>query len=79
MVTDTPEGSPPDPLPGVSLAELISEASKLADKSTLMRRRGELVVSLRSRGLSWRQIEQQTGIPHGNARRWADYFLNPPE
>jgi hypothetical protein len=77
MVTSTPEGSPPDPLPGVSLAELISQARELADTDTVMRRRGEIVVSLRSRGLSWRQIEQKTGMPQVSARRWAERFLNP--
>lgn len=79
MVTSTPEGSPPDPLPGVALAELISQARELADTDTVMRRRGEIVVSLRSRGLSWRQIEHETGMPQVSARRWAERYLNPED
>lgn len=73
--TDPEETLPPDPLPEVPLADLIERARSVGHPETLMATRGALVVALRARKLSWRQIEAQTGIPQANARRWAERFL----
>lgn len=58
---------------GDATADLI-EASREA-----MRRRernsehgGAVIAALREAGLSWRDIEQRTGIPKATAQRWAD-------
>jgi hypothetical protein len=64
-----PEGTPL-PLSEVPLAELIARARRVADNEALMAERAQLVRELRRRGLSWRQIQQETGFPHSSARRW---------
>lgn len=76
MPTDADGGQPPPPLSEVPLPELIDRARRVADNSSIMGTRGELMVEMRSRGLSWREIEKETGIPHGNARRWAQRYLD---
>lgn len=76
MTTDPDEHAPQDPLPEVPMIELIERARSVADNSSLMLTRGALMVSMRARGLSWRQIEAQTGIPQANARRWARIFID---
>lgn len=76
MPTDADGGSPSRPLSEVPLPELIRRARQVADNTSIMDARGELMVEMRGRGLSWRQIEQETGIPHGNARRWAKRYLD---
>lgn len=77
MSQDPDDSVPTDPLPEVSMAELIERAKRLADVHA---ERGELMLALRARGLSWRQIEAETGIPQANARRWARKTLDdqPP-
>lgn len=74
MPTDPGEHVPDDPLSEVPLAEVIERARTVGHPPTLMATRGELMVSLRARGLSWRQIEAQTGVPQRNARRWAESY-----
>lgn len=76
MPTDPDESVPDDPLPEVPLTELITRARSVGHPETLMATRGALVVALRARDLSWREIEAQTGIPQANARRWARRFLD---
>ncbi|MFC5996980.1 hypothetical protein ACFQE5_22470 [Pseudonocardia hispaniensis] len=75
MATPTDGGTSPAPLSEVPLPELIERARRVGDRAAIEFERGELMVAMRSRGLSWRQIEQETGIPHGNARRWAKRYL----
>lgn len=75
MPTDPDEQVPDDPLPEVPLNELIERARSVGHPATLMATRGALVAALRARGLSWRQIESETGIPQANARRWSQRFL----
>jgi hypothetical protein len=75
MPTDPEEGAPPDPMAEVPLPELIERARGVADNSALMSTRGALMVAMRARGLSWRDIEAQTGIAQSNARRWAKLYL----
>jgi len=75
MPTDPGESVPDDPLPEVPLTELIERARSVGHPATLMATRGALVVALRARELSWREIEAQTGIPQANARRWAKAFF----
>jgi hypothetical protein len=75
MPTDPDESAPSDPLPEVPLTELLERARSVGHPATLMATRGSLVVALRARGMSWRQIETETGIPQANARRWAKAFL----
>jgi len=66
------EDLPPIPpsLMEVPLSELIDRARIHGDRRATRIERGELVTTLRHRGLSWRQIEQQTGIPYVTAYRW---------
>lgn len=71
-----PDELPPDPLSEVPLSDLLERARGVADNSTLMQTRGRLMTALRARGLSWREIEAQTGIPHASARRWAERYLD---
>ncbi|MCW2905130.1 MAG: hypothetical protein JWO67_7395 [Streptosporangiaceae bacterium] len=76
-MTDTDgEELPPVPpsLAEVSLPEMIQRARSLPDLDSLIRDRGELMVGMRALGLSWRQIEQETGIPIGSAHRWAKRY-----
>lgn len=76
MSVDPDESAPSDPLPEVPLLELIERARAVADKDSLKATRGKLIVALRSRHMKWRDIEAETGIPHGTARRWAKIFLD---
>lgn len=78
MTDDSGEASPPTPpaLSDTPLAELIARGRAVADWSSLMTTRGELMVALRARGLTWRQIEDQTGIPRQSAHRWAQQYLD---
>src|SRR5690606_17393866 len=75
MATDPDEQVPSDPLPEVPLDELIDRLRDLVDEERLDARRGQFVVALRARDLSWRKIEAMTGIPQGSARRWAQRYL----
>lgn len=70
MPTSPDPQEPPPPLSEVPLAELIARARRVADTAALMRERIALVEELRRRGLSWRDLEQQTGFPQSSARRW---------
>jgi hypothetical protein len=79
MPTDPDQSTPDDPLPEVPLNELIERARMVGHPETLMDARGELVVALRARGMVWRKIEEQTGIPQANARRWYENFLKKQE
>lgn len=75
MPMNPDERVPDDPLPEVPMTELIERARSLADRASLMRTRGELIVAMKARDMSWREIEAKTGIPHGSARRWAALYL----
>lgn len=57
------------------MAKLLDQARKVADNESLMRTRGELMHELRKRGLSWRDIQRETGIPPSNAIRWERRYL----
>lgn len=77
MPTDPDESVPDDPLPEVPMTELIDRLRRLTlPQEEMDVLRGEPIVAMKARGLSWRQIEAQTGIPHGSARRWAQKFLD---
>lgn len=52
------------------MAELVVRAKRVRDNSTLIEERGQLTTEFRRRELSWRQIEEITGWPQANARRW---------
>lgn len=69
-----------------ALASLLSPAERTGDqvadlvaaaRRSLERRRtnsihgGAVIAALRTHGLSWRDIEQHTGIPKDTAQRWA--------
>lgn len=52
------------------LVEGAREAMRRRQRNTL---HGGLVIeALHQAGLSWRQIEERTGIPRTTAQRWAD-------
>lgn len=70
--TDPEDSVLPDPLPEVPLSELLERARLVAKVS---RTRGELMVALKARGLTWRKIEEETGIPYATAFRWAREYL----
>lgn len=72
MPTDPDDSAMSDPLPEVSLSDLLERARLLAPVS---KKRGELMVSLKARGLTWRRIEEETGIPYATAWRWAREYL----
>lgn len=83
---DTHEVDPEQALVGEALDALLSPAERTGDqvadllaaaRRSLERRRtnsihgGAVIVALRTHGLSWREIEQRTGIPKDTAQRWA--------
>lgn len=70
----TDGGSPKAPLSEVPLTDLLERARSVADNSSIMTTRGELMLALRARGLSWREIQAETGIAQSNARRWAKLY-----
>lgn len=60
-----------DTLP--DLIEAAKEARYRRERNT--EHGGAVITALRSRGMSWRDIERQTGIPRTTAERWA---IPPP-
>lgn len=52
------------------LIEATREAMRRRERNTA--HGGAVIAALREAGLSWRDIETQTGIPKATAQRWAD-------
>lgn len=63
---------PADQRTGDDLRDLIAAGTALEDARRAAPGRGGVIVrALHAWGLSWRQIEVETGIDHRTARRWA--------
>jgi hypothetical protein len=65
----------PATLSEAPLSEIFELMRLHADDTPLVKVRGGAVQELRRRGLSWRQIEEKTGVPHASARRWLKRYL----
>lgn len=64
---------PPGERTGNDLADLLAALRAIQDaRSRTAETGGTLVRALRAAGLSWREIEAETGVDHRTARRWAD-------
>jgi hypothetical protein len=75
MPTEPRGHMPRSNLSEAPLSELFERAKRVADNSALLDERGALVVEFRRRDMSWRQIEEHTGWPHSNARRWLKRYV----
>lgn len=75
MPTEPRGPMPRSDLSEAPLSELFERARRVADNATLLRERGALILEFRRRELSWRQIEEHTGWPHSNARRWLKRYV----
>lgn len=58
---------------GDLVADLVEGAKEAMHRRQRNTMHGGLVIeALRQAGLSWREIEQRTGIPRTTAQRWAE-------
>lgn len=62
----------------VPLSEIFEQMRLYSDDTPLVLVRGRAVLELRRRGMSWRKIEEKTGVPHASARRWLTRYLALP-